>query len=954
MKSRDCVQIKGPARIRWLALMLLCPAMAWSLGMGDITVKSALNEPLEAEIELLYSDETEVESVVVSLASDEDYNRIGLTKARIGAPILLNVIKNDRDRFVIAVTTPAAINSPIVEILVEANWANGRLLREYVMLLDPPVSNVTRQPQVGTIAPPASTTRPQPVTETPGTSNQTPTPTAVPEVYSATSGDSYGPVTSGDTLWGIASGMATGTDVSVNQMMVALYEANPDAFFDDNINALKRGAILRLPERDRIQSVTSDSATSVVRQQNQNWSGNVQRSAPTVSQAGVDSQYTDSGSRDSGDSENSRVELVPPSGNNDSGFERRGSSGSSADMDELRTELARAEERVISTELENEELRSRVTELEDLSDNFERAISLKEADLADLQNQLGQLRRQLADSQNSNSTLAEPVVDSSFNGSAFNDDDALADSTETDNDFFTSFEGDSTSAANEDFLDPVDTSATDSLFDDSSADVMANNDTPASDTENDSWLTSGSEIDSTNDSATSSQAPTAGSEPATSPTASTSAGTPEPGMMDKILNGLKSPMIAGPIVAVLLLIAGLFIWRRRKSSDDDSVEDLMGDLGGSDEFAEDRETELLTDIEKNPDNPQVHLSLMRYYYSNRDTNSYVSAVERMRESITDDSHPAWAEIKSMGRDLAPGLSLFAYDDEINGASALEESTSTVSDDLGFDLSDLDGNDAMPSSDIDLGDITGGPADLDFDTDSLSLEDAVDSIEESAERAVDGHQNDAQDLASELREEAEDIALSLDDDADLSLSLDDIDLGSDGNIDLSMDIADTTGFAESDSDDDIGIDLDLGDLGGPDEELELDLSLDIGQDNKDEPTEFELQAVSGNGIEPVDAISLEPDTEELEIVQEQFDAEAETLAELAAVTDADLDDLGLDSLDIEDDSEDQSSTDTKLDLAKAYMEMGDPEGASSMLHEVKAEGNPAQQEEAERLLNDMGD
>lgn len=950
MKSRGCVQMNGPARIGWLALMLLCPAMAWSLGMGDITVKSALNEPLDAEIELLYSDDTEAESVVVSLASDEDYNRIGLSKARIGAPILLNVIKNDRDRYVVAVTTPVAINAPVVEILVEANWANGRLLREYAMLLDPPVSTTSRQPQVGTIEPPASTTRPQPVTETPRSSTQT--PATVPDAYSPASGDSYGPVSAGDTLWGIASGMAAGTDVSVNQMMVALFEANPDAFFDDNINALKRGAILRLPERDQIQRVTNDSATSVVRQQNQNWTGSTQRPTPTVSQAGVDSQYTDSGSRSGDFSDSSRVELVPPRGNNDSGFERRGSSESSAGMDELRAELARAEERVISTELENEELRSRVAELEDLSDNFERAISLKEADLADLQNQLSQLRRQLAESENRAIAESDSLLDSGYDDASQVADGTLADDsqTETADDFFSSFDDAGTDESEDDFLAPVDTSKTDDLFDDGREDATASSTTSSDDTPNDSWLTDADDSDTPVESsdATSTAAAVA-DEPAAGTPPST--GAAEPGMMDKALNALKNPVIAGPIVAVLLLIAGLFIWRRRKSSSDDSVEDLMGDLGNSEVTEEDRETELLTDVEQNPENPQVHLSLMRYYYSNRDTNSYVAAVERMRESITDDSHPAWAEIKSMGRDLAPGLSLFAYDDETTDEATLEESTPTVSDDLEFDLSDLDGNDSEPSSDIDLGDITGSPAELRFDEDEMNLDEAADEVQETAEDA----QHQAQGLASELREEAEDIALSLDDDEDLSLNLDDIDLDGDDDGELSLDLSETPDARHDEStDDDMGIDIDLGDLEGSDEELELDLSLDMAEDSKDEPTEFELQAVSDDDMQPAEIVSAEPNTEELEVVQEQFDAEAETLAELAAVTDADLDDLGLDTLNIEDDAEDQSSAATKLDLAKAYLEMGDPEGASSMLHEVKAEGNPAQQEEAERLLNDLDD
>ncbi len=955
MKLRGCDQMKMPLWIKTISLLVLCPSLAWSLGMGDITVKSTLNEPLVAEIELLYGDVEEPETTEVKLASEEDYARIGLTRTRLGSPIFLQVRENDRGRYVIAVTTPVAINNPVIELLIEANWPNGRLLREYAVLLDPPVSAPTSRPQVSAIETPEATSRPTPVQRDSDTTTTPVTRPSIPDVsYERTEGDSWGPVETGDTLWSIASELTAGTDLTVNQMMVVLFENNPDAFFQDNINALKRGAILRLPDREQVNQTTLSSANSQVRQQNENWTGvPYSSSTPTVSDAGVDADY-DSRSVAGGTRDSSRVELVPPSGTNDSGFESRGSrsSADAGELDELRAELARAEENLISTQLENDELRSRVSDLESLTDNYARTISLKDADLADLQNQVDLLRRQLAEQEAGAGT-----------SDAFTADTSSTDTSATDSatdDFFSGTDAttsDDSSSADDFFADTgtTDTTTTDTSTDES----RTYDDWMGGDTADDS-------ADSTTTAATNDTATDTATDATTQPVADTR--PPKPGMMDQVMDVAKNPYVIGGVVAGLLGIAGLVVMRRRSANKADSAGPIdMDDLPAmAVEEQDDRETELLQAIQADPGNAQSHLAVLRYYYSSRDTNAYVSAVEQMKESISDDSHPAWAEVKSMGRDLAPGLSLFAYDDELAEAATLEESTPTVSDDLEFDLSDLDGPSSEPSSgEIDLGDITDDDdSDLSFDLDDISA-DAADAVEEAVEHVTDTSgtavsgftsqtQDIADDVADELVEQAQDVVDTLDEagdaiEEDLSLNLDDIDL--DAGDELSLDL-DTPEEEEVD----LSIDIDLGD-----EADELDLDLDSGDDlaeldqvdEKDEPTEFELQAVTDEVTEITDTISTEPDTEELEVIQEQFDSEAETLAELEAVTDADLDSLGLDSLDIETDTEDQSSVATKLDLAKAYMEMGDPEGASSMLHEVKAEGNPAQQEEAERLLNEIG-
>jgi len=256
----------------WLVLGLLLASDVWALGLGDIRLNSALNEPLRAEIQLLSATPEELEKLKVTLAPAATFERYGLDRPFYLTRLKFSVVDggpNGQSRVRITSTEP--MTEPFVTFLVEATWARGRLLREYTVLLDPPtfappptarssqpVQAPSRAAQAdsGRIERPAEPT-PQPAARTPA---DTGTPAAAGDVY----------VQRGDTLWEIASRARADDRVGMNQMMVAIYEANPDAFAG-NLNRLNAGATLRIPSADDIFRISRGDAQSEVQRQNAAW-----------------------------------------------------------------------------------------------------------------------------------------------------------------------------------------------------------------------------------------------------------------------------------------------------------------------------------------------------------------------------------------------------------------------------------------------------------------------------------------------------------------------------------------------------------------------------------------------------------------------------------------------------------------------------------------------------------
>lgn len=331
---------------------VIASPLAGALGLGAIEIKSALNQPLDARIPLLPADEHELETLAVRLASAEAFQRAGIDR-----PFLLTRLKFDivqgSDPYV-RISTDQPVKEPFLDFLVEADWARGRLVREFTLLLDPPVFG-----GAGLVAPrvvPAPSVSPTQTAQT-----ATPPSTfaasaaAAPSAASRPAGATrYGPVSANDTLWKIAQNVRPDTSVSLNQTMVALLHANPDAFIDGDMNRLKRGSILEIPDAATIAAIGAAEADREARSHLQRWRQSV----------AADEQPS------------GRLQVVASEQSSPSDSAGEGASADAPSVDELRRELTIFRENSLSLEAENEELKAQVEGLKQELAQLERLINL--------------------------------------------------------------------------------------------------------------------------------------------------------------------------------------------------------------------------------------------------------------------------------------------------------------------------------------------------------------------------------------------------------------------------------------------------------------------------------------------------------------------------------------------------------------------------------------------------
>jgi pilus assembly protein FimV len=255
-----------------VASALLSPATLYALGLGEIRLNSALNQPFDAEIEVVSGTADELNSLKVALAGEDMFRRYGLDRPNFLSSFSLRVDSAAAGRPVIKLRSPNAVTEPFLNLLVEVSWTGGRVLREYTVLLDPPVFAPTLTPDqvltprgqsaaansaAGSIERPADTSVPA--------STTTPVAPAATTRTANIAGDSY-TVKPADTLSKIARDLNTGVDVTDRQAMVALYRANPQAFAG-NMNVLLAGSVLRIPPTADMAAVgNSEASTEISRQ----------------------------------------------------------------------------------------------------------------------------------------------------------------------------------------------------------------------------------------------------------------------------------------------------------------------------------------------------------------------------------------------------------------------------------------------------------------------------------------------------------------------------------------------------------------------------------------------------------------------------------------------------------------------------------------------------------------
>ena len=361
-----------------------------AMGLGQIQVRSQLGQPLVAEIPLSVDSAAEAASLQVSMAPAKDFTRAGISLNQMAMPLQFTVTTNARGEHVIRVTTVDPVRAPYLDFLLQVNWTNGRLLREYTVLLDPP--NYAPAAPAIAAAPATAARAVSPAAAAPAAATAAPATTeaaAMPAVAPRVSGDTYGPVKSGQTLTQVARAVRPDSKVSMNQVMVALLAANPDAFVRGNINGLKRGAILRIPSAQQISARSATAATAEVRRQIEDWRGVAPK--PTLL-AGAGETGASRPAAMAATTAGGRLQLVPPASAGQSAATRAGMAGGTgrAAIAGLKADLARSQESLASQRQQSDDLKARLKAVEGINSKNRQLLALKNDEIAELQRKLAQ------------------------------------------------------------------------------------------------------------------------------------------------------------------------------------------------------------------------------------------------------------------------------------------------------------------------------------------------------------------------------------------------------------------------------------------------------------------------------------------------------------------------------------------------------------------------------------
>ena len=1028
-----------------LAVMAaLLPARGYPLGLGELELNSALNQELNADIAVLSATTEDASQILVKLADREAFSRAGMDRPFLLQQLKFKIVEKNGQSYV-HVFTKKPIREPFLSFLLEIDWPQGHLLREYTLLLDPPVYNTG-----GATSAPASTgsdhpfidpTDPQAQAQS-GYSGQQGQPsaqttTAYPApsaqgTISSNSGRSVsyqyqampqGNVVSGqyrvqqnDTLWSIANRMRPDSSVTTEQMMLALARKNPEAFIQENINGVKRGYILRAPSRDEISQIDRQQAVAEAREHGALWREYSQGAYSSSPGSSLESDAPVGGTAaDQPRDADGHLSIV--SANEDQGSDYAGSNQDpNAELARLKQDLAMAREQLESEKLEKEDLRSRLSSLED---RVKRVIEMDDGELAELQKELQDTKEaavpveepvedivvddmlldESADELMIDEQAAElpqeiPVADEEALDAAADEEAVFVDETQA-VDAEQSAQAEETMADAPVLADPVKTveppafaqkqpkGFIESLLDDPRMTGMVGGGLAfilllvvlilkklrGGKSEDDEW---GAAYESELD-------PSAGS--------------------TDLDATIESPSVDMESTAEMMAASLEDTTRVKPVSDDDpqnnqALQDalLNLDTGDVDSPKDDvlaeadvyiaygiyqQAEELLKNaIDQNPDRDDYRLKLLETHYAAKNASEFEQLAQDVQSRKGSDQQ-YWGKVALMGAELCPTSSLFDASSSMAGelddfASAeaeldLADDAQTTDFDLGLDnVDDTDFSASLTLSEpVDTSELMGAAEDeisatddlesdlnddlgLDLENDLANLTSEFEAITPEAPADSSDVEFDLGDLDESLGDVKEDTASAP---VDSLAGADDLDIDDDFSLDFD---ASDLGFEESeeeagadeialDTDLDLGVDLD--DAFGSDTEAES-MEMDLGENLDTGDVELELGDVD-LGDADLDLGDLDLGDVESGDIDLADSAEAETLDmsdDVAIDLSADDSDFDISEL-----SEDVDEVSTKLDLARAYIDMGDKDGARSILDEVKSEGNDVQQQEAEALL-----
>lgn len=431
---------------------------AVGLGLGELTMHSALNQQLDAEIALSNVGDLDSTQIIARLADQKAFDNANIDRTYFLTNINFEVVINEDGTGAIRLSSKRRLNEPYLDFLVEAKWPSGRMLRSYTALVDLPVYSKAQGDVVNlgsassdelsvlgeeddeaaleqesveseVVLPvdvressdseeetifeeEEAVVESDPVqdeasvaddTESPISSLSEPEPEPEPAYYSgAPDVENYGDlpdeytIQKNDTLWDIASRLKPSSDVSVQQTMLAIQRTNEHAFIDGNINRIRAGAVLSVPSESVVQELAAQDAISEVKQQNTDW----KRGQLDASENFGDRPKLPTNN----DAADGHLSLTSAGSGLANGSDESQDGGSAA----LRNQLNAVKDQLANSNRENASLSSRVTALKDQVDQLKRMIELKDAELATLQQQMSEAGEEpSAESVELQKTLAE-------------------------------------------------------------------------------------------------------------------------------------------------------------------------------------------------------------------------------------------------------------------------------------------------------------------------------------------------------------------------------------------------------------------------------------------------------------------------------------------------------------------------------------------------------------------
>ncbi len=1142
-----------------LSVLLIFSAPVFSLGLGEIEVDSALNQPLNAKINLISARADELEELRVELAPADVFDRVGVPRPYFLTQIKFEPVLSPGGGATIRVTSKDPVREPFLTFLVEVSWPKGRLLREYTVLLDPPEFAQQQAPQISTPAAVAETPEPEVVVqevvepepvvpeevavapvvpvapqvdgsekdideiraeidrklgldesaepavtaieeaavdvgeptaeeievsvaeevieetevseeiievEPIAVNENQPADVIVPEeipgaeesiaepledVSSSIGSDEY--VTAkGDTLYTVAKSATSSSDNSISQMMIAIQQANPDAFLRDNINLLKSGAVLRIPEDAAVAAISNSDAKNEITRQTNLWREYRQQVTEKTVATNVDApdlveesskstelESTKTVEKQAEQSESSKQatdqELKILAGSEDGQTEEGAQSANEA-LAKLKNELSLSNELAQSKSKQNEELTSRLEALESILEKKEKIINIQNDQLKQLQEKISSETEVAASAEKQLKALEQQLKDAETAAAT-----AAAEKAEVEAEVEKQKVEQQVAKVEKIISKPK----LEPLPDWESLPEIQPIEEPVTEVEQ----TTETEVEPVVESE---EATTAETTPEVVPEVKPEVvAEPEVATVSDggILAMLKKnwQLALGIPAALLAMLLGFFALRQRRAAnametidlgsipaetmDDDEYDDILDETivtpqtnNDSNAFQEDpnaivdddvldevqnmdasagqdsdatpddvieeadvyisyglhqqAEDLLKESIQNEPHRQDYKVKLAEVYYSQKNEQGFQNYAESVKDELGESSNE-WQNIISMGKQIAPASALFAGAAAVAGVAASTDKPATADIDLGLDASM-----SAPLSDEDLEDtvLDNDEADdnsLDFDVEETVADEFVDDFEDDpvASKIMEANETsdilnfDIDDLADELEEDGgtEEGELEASQTGIMEAVSFDENVTEEFNVDTEM----------SGDLDEVGMHTTMDDLKPlemDEEELDNTVALtadELGTDLIDtaaaEADETMAYQSSGDEEDLKNAATAAYQASETDVRSStDLRADLEDLsADLDATAQLDVDQMDTEFLDASENAINQTATDlhelgppslieevgTKLDLAKAFADMGDSDAAKETLLEVINEGDESQIVAAKDLMNKLG-